>query len=247
MKALGIDFGGYTEWERSAIKGKQVDFVICGIAWGTSLNPTWEHNKPQIKDEKRRLLYTFFNHAPPWKEQADLILEEAEAVDAHSIWLDLERSRYGLREDLNMRSQAQNAWMILNRLQDNFDGRMGGYSNFNDYWLIQQHFNFNSFDWWIAYPDEYGGNEPGTQYWWDKINRPYGDYIFDQWSWKGYAPDYGAVNNKKSMDLTQCKYDLDWLDEWLGIDSPPVPQPDCSEVRNQTLDEGIEALEGLRI
>ena len=241
MKAQGIDFGGYTEWRRDKINPiHQIDFVICGIAWGATINTTWMHNKPQIKDEKRRLLYQFFNHMPSAQAQADLILEEILAVNAHAIFVDAERSKYGLREDLSFEPQAQKIWKIINEVKNNFTGKVGLYCNFNDYWLLGRYLSLQILDWWCAWPDEWDGNEPGTPEWWGKIKRPVGSYKFDQWSWKGYAPDYGAVNNKKSMDLTQFKYSLAELDRWLGIDGsapPPPPPDDHDEIYNLALDE----------
>ena len=241
MKAQGIDFGGYTEWRRDQIKDiHQVDFVICGIAWGNTINPTWAHNKPQIKDEERRLLYQFFNHAPSAQAQSDLILEEVHDVDAHAIFIDVERSAYGLREDLPLAPQAVKIWEILAEVKNNFDGQVDLYSNFNDYFIINRFVPMQQMDWWCAWPDEWNGNEPGSIEWWNKIKRAFGNYKFDQWSWKGYAPDYGAVNDKKSMDLTQFKYSLAELDRWLGIDvsSPPSPPPKPNdEVYNLALDE----------
>lgn len=237
MKAQGIDFGGYTEWRRDAIKPiHQVDFVICGIAWGKTINPTWAHNKPQIKDEERKLIYQFFNHAPSAQAQADLILEEAHDVDAHAIFVDAERSRYGLREDLPFEPQARKCLAIINKVKNNFTGKVDLYSNFNDYWLLGRFVSLQELGWWCAWPDEWNGNEPGTIEWWDKIKRPVGNYKFDQWSWKSYAPDFGAVNNKKSMDRTQFKGNLKDLDYWLGItETEPPPPPDCTEEYNQAI------------
>lgn len=242
MKSQGIDFGGYTIWKRNAIRpGVQVDFVICGIGWGNAPNTTWEHNKPEIMKEDRRIIYQFFHHAPAWEGQADFILKEYEDVNAHAVFVDWERSKWGVREDLNMSKQANYLWRILNKVRNNVDGRVGGYSNFNDYWLAQKYVSLNEFPWWFADPDRFPSDPPGSLSWWDKINRPFGDYVFDQWDWKAYAPTYGAVNNKKSMDLTQCKYDLAWLDEWLGIEI--APPENCDGIWNQALDVGKQALE----
>lgn len=237
MKAKGIDFGGYTEWRRDKIKDvHQVDFVICGIAWGKIINPTWAHNKPQIKDEERRLLYQFFNHAPSAQAQADLILEEVHDINAHAVFIDVERSKYGLREDLPLAPQAVKVWEILSEVEDNFNGKVDLYSNFNDYHILNRFVPLQRIEWWCAWPDEWNGNEPGSIEWWNKIKRAFGNYKFDQWSWKGYAPDYGAVNNKKSMDLTQFKYSLAELDKWLDItDDPLPPPPDCDKEYNQAI------------
>ncbi len=239
MKAQGIDFGGYTKWKRSAIRpGVQVDFVICGIGWGNSPNTTWEHNKPEIMKEDRRLIYQFFNHAPSWESQADFILKEYEDIDAHSIAIDCERDFYGLRPDLNMKAQANKILSILNKVKNNTGGKVQGYSNFYDYWLISQHVNFDDWDWWFADPDDNPDDHPGSFSLWMKYakTRILNDYHFDQYGWKAYALDYGAVNNKKSMDLTQFKYDLDALDVYLGLaSSPPVPDP--NKDYNQGLDD----------
>ena len=224
MKAQGIDFGGYTEWKRNAIKpGKQVDFVICGIGWGSFTSKTWIHNKPEIMKEDRRLLYHFYNHTPPWEEQADLALKEYESVNAHAMFIDWERSTWGVRMDKDMPRQSHDLYRIMTKIQNNVGGRVGMYSNGYDYYLAQQYFDFSKFPWWAADPDEWKEDHPISDTWWRRSEREKYDYHFDQWSWKGYAPDYGAVNNKKSMDLTQFKWDLPTLDAWLGIGEAPEP------------------------
>lgn len=262
MKAQGIDFGGYTHWKRSAIKpDKQVDFVICGIGWGADSHPAWEHNKPEIMKEDRRLIYQFYNHAPPWEKQADFILKECEDINADAVFIDWERSFYGVREDLDMPRLTHDLWQILNKVDNNIGGRVGGYSNFYDYWLIQKYLKeylakeIHETFWWFADPDHHPAGHPGSDLNWERYagHREKHKYVFDQWSWKGYAPDYGAVNNKKSMDLTQFKYSLDELDQWLGItDAPPEPppQPDCIAEYNQAIqtymDKIIETGEALK-
>ena len=74
--------------------------------------------------------------------------------------------------------------------------------------------------WWVAWPDENFNSHPGNTFWWNKIHRERNDYIIDQYSWKGYAPDYGATNNKKSMDLDIVNPNIN-LDVWLGIEEEP--------------------------
>ena len=253
MKAQGIDFGNYTIWKRNAIKPDiQVDFAVFGFGYGDGKNKSWDQNKPECKKEERRILYSFFNHADPWRDQADFIIKECLSVEAHAFAIDWEEATHHFRTDLNIAEQAKHCKWILKRVRDGLKHeRVGIYSNGSDYAWLAYYENVTNFFLWAADPDKNPADHPWSDTWWRRSKRTKYDYTFDQWSWKGYAPDYGAVNNKKSMDLTQCQFDLEWLDGWLGLsdvpDPPTPPEPPIDPGDwNQALDAGKQALEDLK-
>jgi len=226
----GIDFGGYTVWRRDAIRGKMVHFTICGATWGDHVTPTWNENREQIKDEYRRLLYCFWHRSANPIKQADLILNCLAYVNAQAVGVDVERSTYGLIEDEGTQRaprvsyrQAKSIRIECDYLLNNFSGKVMLYGNHNDLSQIQRHFDFSDLDLWIASPGRPQDSIPLADKYWKDLGRKKGDYTFDQWSWKGYAPDYGAVNDKKEMDLTQFNGTLAELDQWLGLE-PAKPR-----------------------
>ena len=230
-KAQGKDYGAYTVVDPSEVKeGHETDFSIVGFGWGKDFNPTWKKNKVFFKDFKRKLLYSTFQYDPGWTYQFEFILDVINKNKAQAYFFDIERSEWGLRPDLDLKQQCLDAERILKNLRDLSTAKIGIYSNFYDYYLLSLHVDLSSFPWWAADPDHYPGDHPGSLNLWNKwaSNRTLHDYHFDQWDWKAYAPDYGAINSKKSMDLTQFNGTVQELDIWLGIiDAPePPPQPD---------------------
>ena len=76
---------------------------------------------------------------------------------------------------------------------------------------------------WLAWPVENINTPGGSDFWWKKMDRPAYSQTITQYAWKGYAPDWGAVNDKKSMDLDRADVNLK---VWLGIEDehePPIP------------------------
>ena len=251
MKAQGKDYGGYTVVDPAKVKaGYETDFSIVGFGWGKNVNTTWPKNKVYFKDFKRKMLYSTFQHAPGWTAQFDFILKEVTENKGQAYFLDIERSEWGFREDLNKRQQSLDIERILKYLREKELFQVGFYCGFYMHYILSQNIDLSSYQWWCASPDDDPANHPGSLNLWKKWagNRTLYDYTFDQWSWEGYAPNYGAINEKKSIDLTQCKNDLVWLDSWLGLeDAPPIPPPpDSLDDWNMALDKGIEALEELK-
>jgi len=137
MKAQGIDFGNYTVIKRNAIKeGIVVDFMIFGFGYGDSKNKSWDQNKPECMKEDRRILYSFYNHADPWRDQADFIIKVCNSVDAHAFAIDWEEGTPHFRNDLDKAEQARHCKWILKRVRDGIKGKVGIYSGGCDYsWL----------------------------------------------------------------------------------------------------------------
>ena len=241
MKIKGKDYGAYTVVDPDEVEpGFETDFSIVGFGWGKNKNPTWDRNKPYVMDFYRKLLYQVFYNIHGWTAQADFILEVLHEVKAQAFFLDAERSQWGLREDLNMRQQSLDIERILNYVVENFDGKVGLYSNFYDYYIISKHVNLSAYPWWAADPDRHKDDHPGSIKNWNRWagNRTLHDYHFDQWNWKGHAPSYGAINGKFEMDLTQLPEGLVTLDAWLGLgEAPPDPPPDedCTDDYNSAL------------
>jgi hypothetical protein len=220
----GIDFGGWTEWERPDSSPRPIDFVICGVAWGMSKNLSYDKNLPFIKKEKRLMTYGFYHGQPDWLEQVKLWKKLSEDAGSKAIWLDWERSTYSVLSN-NPQRHARRAKNMLSWLLDNFNGKVGIYSNFNDYVVfLQNYVDVRDVPLWLAWPDGSFDSPPGNTYWWNRINRERNDYIIDQYGWKGYGPDYGTTNNKKSMDLDAVNPDIN-LDVWLGIEDEPEEPP----------------------
>jgi hypothetical protein len=234
----GIDFGGYTEWKRPEESPRPIEFVVAGVAWGKNKNTTYDANLPELKKEKRLMTYGFYNGTQDWLEQVKLWKKLSEEAGSKAIWLDWERSRNSVLSD-NPQRHARRANNMVSWLLDEFNGKVGIYSNFNDYVVfLQNYVDVRNVPWWVAWPDESFSSPPGNTWWWNRIDREKNDYIIDQYSWKGYAPDYGAVNNKKSMDLDVVNPNID-LDVWLGIkDEEPEAPP--SESYNDGWNDHVE-------
>lgn len=223
----GIDHGGWTQWALGAVVKKyrrHIDFVIMGVGWGAHEHPHFEANLPEILKVKRRMGYLFFNRDPAWEAQADFFLKQLERMDARAAWLDWERTNhlpnagYGVDETKRLGKQASKAWKIIEKVMANFDGPVGLYSNFNDYFLLQQfEFPIDTLPWWAAWPDDNPLSPCGNSWWWDIIDRPMGDYLIDQYSWRGIAADWGATNTKDKMDLNIFNGSMKLLDEFLRI------------------------------
>lgn len=236
----GIDFGGYTEWRRPDTSPLPIDFVICGVAWGATENTYIQSNMPEIQKEKRLMTYGFYHGEPDWKTQAILWLKLSVEAKSKAIWLDWERSSNSVLS-INPRNHARRAENILKYLSDNFPGKVGIYSNFNDYIdYLQPYVDVREYPWWAAWPlDDY--NSPvGTDYWWGRINRD--NYTIYQYTWKGYAKDYGVINNKKSIDLDIVNPKVN-LDSWLG--NAPEPSPVNGDY-NDALDYALMKIDTLR-
>ena len=235
----GIDFGGYTEWKRPLYSPKPIEFVICGVAWGKNKNTTYDINLPEIRKEKRLMTYGFYNGTHEWLAQAEAWLRLSRDAGSKAIWMDWERSSTSVLDD-NPQGHALRAKSIINFLQNEFDGKIGIYSNFNDYVVyLQPHVvEARDWPWWVAWPDESFDTPPGNTTWWGNINRERNDYIVDQYSWKGYGPDYGATNDKKSMDLNVVNPAIN-LDVWLGIEEEPgytTPEMEYTRGWNDAID-----------
>lgn len=236
IKAQGLDFGPYTKFSRKKIKPEhQIDFLVVGCGWGARKNKMWDHNLEVVKDEKRRMIYQFFTRKPSAEEQTDFCLEQITRVRAHAIFIDWERSEYGVREDLAMQTQVGKYMTILRFIKENYAGRVGIYSNPNDYLFLQNFSTPNEWPLWIASPDESPNNEPSTPWWWSRMERAPTDYVIDQWAWQSYAGDLGAMNDKKSMDRDQFNGTVEDLDYWLRIG--PEPKTKGKPQRDLILDE----------
>jgi hypothetical protein len=243
----GIDFGGYTRWKRPPTSPLPIDFLVVGVAWGIYKNTTYDYNLPAILQEPRLMTYGFYNGKHPWKEQAELWIGLSADAGSKFIWIDWERSASSILQDDPPRHAGRCA-NIYSFIQDNFDGNVGIYSNFNDYVVyLQPYVNARDWPWWVAWPDESYDTLPGNSTWWNRIHREKGDYIIDQYSWKGYAPDYGEQENKKSMDLNVINPNIN-LDAFLGITpTEPPPEPGgCSKAYNQAINLAVGKLETLK-
>jgi hypothetical protein len=225
----GIDFGGYTHWQRPEQSPQPIDFVIAGVAWGKNKNTTYDYNLPALRNEKRLMTYGFYNGTHDWKQQAETWLKLSKDAGSKFIWLDWERSSTSVLSD-NPQRHAQRVSSIVGLISDEFGGKVGVYSNFNDYVVFLQNNwrGVRDIPWWVAWPDESFNSPPGNDWWWNRIDRDRNDYIIDQYSWKGGAAhgeapeDWGITNNKKSMDLDVVNPDID-LDVWLGIKEEEEP------------------------
>ena len=189
MKAQGIDFGHYTHWKRSA-SIKPIDFAIFGFGYGAGKNGSWDINKPECKKEDRRILYSFYNHAVPWRDQADFIIKECNSVNAHAFGLDWEnQGLHHFRPDLDWRRQTKDCKKILERVRDKIKGKVGVYANKGDYYCLAQTQDVTEFFLWCADPDNYPDDHPWSDVWWHRSGREKYDYVFDQYSWTAHAPD----------------------------------------------------------
>ncbi len=226
-KPHGIDHGGWTQWALKAVVKKYrryIDFVIMGVGWGTREHKYFSVNLPEILKVKRRMGYFFFNRAPAWEAQADFFLKQLERMKAKAAWLDWERTNHlpnaghGVDETRRLGSQAESAWKIMAKVQANFSGPVGLYSNFNDYFLFQQfEYPIDTLSWWAAWLDDNPLFPAGNSLWWNVIDRPREDYLIQQYSWTGVASDWGATNTKDKMDLNVVNGSMKDLDEFLGI------------------------------
>ena len=251
-RAHGIDFGGYTEWRRPEYPPMPIDFVVCGVAWGTNSNPTFEKNIEAVKAERRRMTYGFFHTLPDPKKQAERWLVNSDLMDSQFIWVDVERST---RSPLSIRPghNASRIWTAVEWLQQRIGPKVGVYANFNDYGLIDDfEFPFHELPFWLAWPDNDPGPLGGTDRWWRSIRREKHDNVFDQYSWKGLGPPFGTTNGKKSMDLNVSSMTPAELDRWLEIElDPPPPPVGCSDeeiktIRNAAFQEASDTILALK-
>jgi hypothetical protein len=225
MMPTGPDYGGYTAIPKMPeVTPMPVDFVIIGSAWGKRTNGTFGINKKI--DIRRRIHYGFYQHVGTWQEQANVWIKNAQEMGAQATFLDWERSTYSAlasRPGWN----AQRAYNSIQKVGDVLQIPSGIYSNFNDYVeffrpFVPEHADIPL---WIAWPDnrpEY--NSPDWDSWWAKTRRPVGDYVFEQFTWKEDAREYGAINGKKDMDYNLFNGSMAELDDFLGL-APVIPDP----------------------
>ncbi|MBW2675360.1 MAG: hypothetical protein JRD89_18445 [Deltaproteobacteria bacterium] len=224
-----LDYGGWTELPAiSAETPTPVDGVIVGSAWGKNTVPTFEVNK--TIDIKRKLMYGFYhdvNYCADWRDMARLWLANALDMGAQAIYLDYERSsRSDLEADPG--GNANRAAAIIQWLQDRFAGDVGIYANFNDYVVsfapyIHDH---GDISYWVTWPDDKPDfNSADFDEWERKTGRTAGDYTFEQFTWKLYAPDYGVTNEKLGMDGNIYLGTHGELDEYLRLTVPEPPPP----------------------
>ncbi len=231
----GLDFGGWTVWDPEMVKEEYkdlIDFVIWGIGWGALPHPHYDYMVPIIKKLLRKMIYPFFNRAPAWEKQADFILRTIDLVEPRAVFIDWERTNhlpnkgYGVDETERLGNQASKAWRIIEKVQANFDGPVGLYSNFYDYMIFQRYgYPLHELPFWATFPDDIPFGTPGTDQFWRWVDRPKGDYLIDQYSWNGHGPDWGTTNGKMKMDLNVFPGGMKELDKFLGIkDGPPSPR-----------------------
>lgn len=222
----GIDFGRWTEWRRKANTPRPVYFAIVGISSGKWDTKTFNYNLPAILNEKRKLVYHFYDAGVKLQSQLDKFAKNADKAQAQSLWWDYERwSGHKLNERTAHEALAAVRW-----LEERFN-KAGLYSNGTDYIRnFQDHVGVQdarSVDLWYSYPDKNPDNHPRFVFPWGKVDRPEGSYTFDQFSWHGDAQAYGATNSKSKMDEDTFNGTLQELDQYLGIDhEEPEPQPD---------------------
>jgi len=249
---FGLDFGGYTEWERPALPPIPIDFVLMGVAWGDNPNHTVEVNIPAVREEKRPMTYGFYHGypkkgtnslRPEWNKQADLWMELSLRAKSKALFIDFEGSAWSNLKK-NQEQHMDRFRLIFEYLEANFSGRVGFYCGYSRYVTTVKRYwpGISEKAWWIPWPKKGVQNQPyevvknykpGNLFWYQLIKpRTRNDYIFDQYSWQGGVPvdendtitpaDWGIVNNKKAMDMNVLNPAFD-LDKWLGISDEPEP------------------------
>lgn len=245
MSMHGIDYGRWTEWKRPENPPKPIDFVIAGLTSGDYWTTLGRKNVEAVKAEKRRITYHFYEFKTNWVPQVEVALEAAEAVNAHAIAWDYETQGYPWQTNYpgskgNIERVANETREALKRLGAHYPVLL--YSNFNNYINHLKPYIghvLNDIELWIAYPHAGGypprpGVLPASL--WGKTGRPEDDWKFHQYSWHGDAPAYGAVNEKKEMDLNVFNGTEQELDAFLGIsEQPPAEWTTQWEIENVRL------------
>ena len=247
-KPIILDFGRYTQWARPDNPPGPIDAVIYGATSGNYFTQTYEANKDHIKAERRKMLYHFYEPYYSAIHQANRASEAIDYIKPQMNWIDFEEYR-GLtfgKEDVTR------VGSIVDVLEGRYGvGYVGIYANISDLYTIAIYKPelVARIPLWIAYPPPPdSANYLRTDYddwptWGDKLralpgfDREWSTVELLQFDWWASAQDYGALNEKKSMDRSVfLQGDLNDLDIWLGLEPESEEQVvDILELQLETL------------
>jgi len=130
MRAYGLDF---SKWALDWIKPENapIDFAIQRTSWGLHTDERYENHSQRMNQVDCRMAYHFYSSAVPWKEQVDYFLDLVNNnpyTNYQAIWWDYEE-KYNNLSNRTAREAAE----AIRYLRMGFKGRVGIYTNRNDY------------------------------------------------------------------------------------------------------------------
>lgn len=234
-RAHGIDF---SKWALDWIKPENanIDFAIQRVSWGLHTDERYENHSQRMNQVDCRMAYHFYSSAVPWKKQVDFFLDKVNNnpyTNYQAIWWDYEQ----INNVLSKRTTHEAAEAIR-YLRMGFEGRVGIYTNRNDYtvhlapyidriWL-------DDVPYWIACPTKKDPQiaEPPWGFWrgvrWVKLPRKEGKWDLWQYSWNGNPAELGIIG-KKQVDVDVYNGTVEDLKAWLDVGGEEPPEPLCRE------------------
>ena len=268
-RAFGIDL---SKWAPDWVKPPetQIDFAIMRTSWGLNTDRKYENHSTRLMENTDIYgAYHYYSTAVPWKKQVDLFLElvlnNPTGLKYHMAWWDFEAGY----NELSPRAAREFAEAIRYLRMEDIP-LVGGYAN-NDGWAVDLEATLpesflDNVPLWLAWPGLSIKNpfsiaineQPQMGNWRGyfpnrrlvPLKRPQGTWDIWQYSFHGDPIKIG-VKDKKQVDVNVYNGTVFDLKKRLGIDgtTPPPPEPptpDCSGVRNDTIDEAIARLEDMK-